>query len=274
MIKFILKLLSFLPLRLSHNLGHFIGWCLYSFNTKVKQISQKNINICLTHLTQEEREKILKQSLIETGKTFTEVSKVWFNETKKTLKKVSATNEKLLESNQPIIILMPHLGCWEVIGPYLASKKKMTFLYKPLRNKKYNKLLVKTRESRGYQLAPANKKGVIKLQRAILNNEWLGILPDQNPGEGNGLNIDFFAKKASTMTLLVKLARKNKIQVVSAWAERLAKGKGYLIHFEKVNILSQTNLVEDDCLLMNQTIEKMILQKPQQYQWSYNRFQD
>lgn len=168
MIKFILKLLSLLPLRINHFLGHFIGWCLWFFRTKVQQISQQNIKICLPRLSKKEQKILLKQSLIETGKTFTEVSKVWFNATTKILKKVSVVNEKLLERNEPIIILMPHLGCWEIIGAYLATKKEMTFLYKPLRNKKFDKLLVKTRESRGYRLAPANKKGVIKLQRAIL----------------------------------------------------------------------------------------------------------
>ena len=272
MIKLILKLLSFLPLRLSHNLGHFIGWCLWFFNTKIKTISQKNINLCLKNLTQAEKEKVLKQSLIETGKTFTEVSKVWFNSTKKILNKTSTNDAHLLNNDQVTIFLMPHLGCWEIIGPFLAKQNKTTFFYKPLSNKKFDDLLVKTRESRGYKLASANKKGVIKLQKAILKNEWLGILPDQNPGAGNGLNIDFFDKKVSTMTLLVKLARKNNVQIISSWAERLPKAKGYLIHFEKVNFLSQTNLLEDDCLLMNQTIEKMILQKPEQYQWSYNRF--
>jgi KDO2-lipid IV(A) lauroyltransferase len=39
------------------------------------------------------------------------------------------------------------------------------------------------------------------------------------------------------MTLLVKLARKNKAKVLMAWAARLDKGKGYELNVKPVNIL-------------------------------------
>ncbi|SFV65663.1 Lipid A biosynthesis lauroyl acyltransferase [hydrothermal vent metagenome] len=266
MIKIILKILSFLPLRFNHLLGSFIGWCLWFFNTDVKKISEKNIQQCLNNLD------ILKQSLIETGKTLFETANIWFEPYHRNLKRIKTTGAEVLDKNKAIIILLPHLGCWEIVGNYLSNQKKITCLYKQLKNKKANQQLVEARESRGYILAPANKLGVIKLQKAILNKEWIGILPDQNPGENNGIKVNFFGKKALTMSLLVKLVRKNNVQVVSTWAERLGRGKGYLIHFKEVNVQANTNKLEDDCLLMNQIIENMILQKPEQYQWSYNRF--
>jgi KDO2-lipid IV(A) lauroyltransferase len=272
MVKFILKTLSLFPLRFNHLIGSAIGQLLYFFDTEIKKISQKNIESCLTHLDKKQQQKILKQSLKETGKTLFETANIWFEPKKRNLKRIQILGGELLKTDEPVIVLAPHLGCWEVVGNYLASKNKTTILYKPLKNKKANQQLLDAREGRGYALAPANKLGVIKLQKAILKKQWLGILPDQNPGKGNGLQIPFFYKEVLTMTLLVKLARKNKVQVVSAWAERLPKGKGYLIHFEKANVISQNNTVEEDCLLMNKTIEKMILQKPEQYQWSYDRF--
>jgi KDO2-lipid IV(A) lauroyltransferase len=272
MVKFILKTLSLFSLRLNHLIGSLIGQFLYFLNTEIKKISQENIKNCLTHLDEKQQQKVLKQSLKETGKTLFETANIWFEPKSRNLKRIKIVGGELLKINEPVIVLAPHLGCWEIVGNYLASKNNTTILYKKLRNEKANQQLVDAREGRGYALAPADKSGVIKLQKAILKKQWLGILPDQNPGKGNGLEIDFFAQKVLTMTLLVKLARKNKVQVVTAWAERLPKSKGYLIHFEKANVISQKNTVEEDCELMNKVIEKMILQKPEQYQWSYDRF--
>jgi KDO2-lipid IV(A) lauroyltransferase len=97
-------------------------------------------------------------------------------------------------------------------------------------------------------------------------------LPDQYPGEKGSVVSPFFGQNAQTMTLLVKLARKNKAKVLMAWAARLDKGKGYELNIKPVNILSSTGRVEDDVALMNQAIEQLVKTKPEQYLWNYKRF--
>ena len=121
-------------------------------------------------------------------------------------------------------------------------------------------------------MASADKKGVIKLQRAIKNKELIGILPDQDPGEEGSVLAPFFGTNARSMTLLVKLARKNNAKVLLTWAFRLPKGKGYELNLQPVDILSEQGSIEADVALMNQVIEDLVKTQPEQYLWNYKRF--
>jgi KDO2-lipid IV(A) lauroyltransferase len=49
--------------------------------------------------------------------------------------------------------------------------------------KKQNALLLSLREQQDLYMAAANKKGVLKLQRAFKDKQLIAILPDQYPGE-------------------------------------------------------------------------------------------
>ena len=90
-------------------------------------------------------------------------------------------------------------------------------------------------------------------------------MPDQIPASGEGEWADFFGKTAYTMTLASKLAEKTGATVIIAFGERLAKGKGYTIHFTKVDSINTASL-------LNQAIETQIKQNPSQYYWNYNRY--
>ena len=121
-------------------------------------------------------------------------------------------------------------------------------------------------------MAPANKKGIFKLQRALSAQGAIGILPDQDPGEQGGILSPFFGHDAQTMTLLVKLARKNDAKVVLAWCERLNLGRGYELNFKAIDVLSESGNLKDDVALMNKVIENLVKTKPEQYLWNYKRF--
>ncbi|NBQ34311.1 MAG: lipid A biosynthesis acyltransferase, partial [Gammaproteobacteria bacterium] len=74
-----------------------------------------------------------------------------------------------------------------------------------------------------------------------------------------------------TMTLLVKLAKKNNAKVILTWAERLSFGRGFKLNLEPVDITSSDNEIEN-LNHMNSVIENLVLIKPEQYLWSYKRF--
>ena len=121
-------------------------------------------------------------------------------------------------------------------------------------------------------MASADKKGVIKIQRAINNKQLIGILPDQDPGAEGGVLSPFFNTNARTMTLLARLARKNNAKVILSWAYRLPKGQGYELHYKSVDIRSESGDIADDVLMMNQVIESLVAEHPEQYLWNYKRF--
>ena len=273
MIKFILTFFSILPLRLNHFIGATIGRYLYLTNSDSKKIVSKNIQTCFPDLSDMEQQNLVKKSLIETGKGLSESGFIWFNSFKNNATYITKTTGMAhLKSDSPVILLVPHFGCWEITGRVLSLTKPVTFLYKPLGKSEQEEYLISKRQQGDLSMATADMKGVIKLQRALSKGDLIGILPDQDPGEEGGILAPFFNHDARTMTLLAKLVRKNNAKVLLTWATRLEKGKGYELNLEPVNILSDSGELKDDVVLMNQTIESLVKTRPEQYLWNYKRF--
>ena len=73
------------------------------------------------------------------------------------------------------------------------------------------------------------------------------------------------------MTLAARLAQQTGARIVLAWGERLPWGRGFRIHSQD---LAQP-LPEDLTAAvqqLNQAMEQLILQCPQQYLWGYHRY--
>lgn len=273
MIKFILGFFSMMPLRLNHFIGVLIGRIMYLTNSHSRLVVSKNIELCFPQLSKFEQQILVKKSLIEIGKGLSESGFIWCHSFEHNTAYITETKGiEHLDGGQKTILLVPHFGCWEITGRVISLHKPTTFMYKELDNKKQNALLLSLREQQNLSMAAANKKGVLKLQRALKEGQLIAILPDQYPGSEGSVSAPFFGHEAITMTLLAKLARKNNAKVVMTWAQRLDKGRGYELNFKPVNILSESGAIKDDVAKMNRAIERLILIKPEQYLWDYKRF--
>jgi KDO2-lipid IV(A) lauroyltransferase len=119
------------------------------------------------------------------------------------------------------------------------------------------------------RLAPATLGGVRLLLKALRRGEAVGILPDQVPGNGEGVWAEFFGRPAYTMTLVGKLAESTGATILMAAAVRLPDGAGYAIHFSKFD---EDPSGKDGPRALNAAIERMVKLEPSQYLWSYNRY--
>ena len=273
MIRFFLAFCSLLPLKTNHSFGSFLGTLLYSFNSDAKNVSKQNLEICFPNLNPRDLQELLKKVLIETGKNLTESGLIWNQSFKDNAKLIrNIYGEHHLENSKKTILLVPHIGCWEITGRVLAVKRKITFMYRPLRSSKQNDYLFARRNQGNLSMASADKSGILKIQRALSSGELVGMLPDQDPGDEGGMMIPFFNKEVNTMTLLAKLAKKHNAQVLMFWANRLHSGKGYDLNFEPVDLGVDGDDIEARVGAMNKSIESLIRKLPEQYMWNYKRF--
>jgi len=273
MIRLFLSLCSILPLKINHIIGASIGKLLYIFDSEAKKVSAQNIKICFPELSNKDQDSLVRNALIHTGKNLTESGLIWNQSFSKNANYVSEFNgEHYLDSSKNTILLVPHIGCWELTGRVIANSRKVTFMYKPLRSQKQNDYLFKRRNQGNLTMASADKSGILKIQRALKNGELVGMLPDQDPGEEGGIMAPFFNKQANTMTLLAKISQKKDLQVLMFWAERLPKGKGYELNLEPVDLCANGETLEQQVVSMNHSIEALVRRLPEQYMWSYKRF--
>lgn len=276
-IKFMFKLYSMLPLGMNHVAGTAIGTIYNLLPSRQKHITAINLQLCFPQMPPQEREQLAHHSLIESAKTLTETGPMWYWERKKLLSLVhSAPGEdafrQAVNSGKGVILAMPHLGCWELVNLYCSMHYPVTTLYRRPRIEGLNSYMCHSRQRFGATLVPTTTTGIRHLYKALAKGQLVSILPDQEPGEDNGIFAPFFGVPAYTMTLLSRLAHKYQAQVFYAYAQRLEGSQGYQLHFIEANKKVRDSVLSESVQSLNRGVEECILTVPQQYQWGYKRF--
>ena len=270
-------LLAKLSLPNNQRVGAFIGWLAIIFPNRNRHITQINIQRCFPELSKQQQHQLINKSLIETGKTTTEVASMWLWDKSKTLGSIQQVDgEELLseafKSKQGVILAFPHLGNWELLSLYCASRYPMTTLYQPPKLLQLDNMVRNGRERTGAKLVPTDNAGVKALLSALKKGEMIGILPDQEPRFGNGEFAPFFNLPAYTGTLVSRMVNKTGAKVIFAYAERMAKGRGYHLKFIDAPDAIYSDELSESIEGLNKGIENCVRQLPEQYQWSYYRF--
>ena len=270
MLKLFFKCFAILSLPTLHKLGATLGWIIYFYSPKSAKIMKENIRNSSLANNHVAFKHILHENIAETGKSILETLGIWQKKETELLAMIKQVHgwpqiKDALQQGKGLILLTPHLGCFEITSIYYGSKHPITVLYRAPKMSWLTPLIQAGRTRTGVSLAEANASGVRKLMQALKRGEAIGILPDQIPAAGEGEWADFFGKPAYTMTLASKLAEKTGAAVIMAYGKRLANGAGYEIHLQKIESITTP-------ALLNKAIEQQIAQKPSQYLWRYNRY--
>jgi len=242
-----------------------------------KRVTRLNLTVAFPDLSEAERAKKVQQSLIELGKTAGEMGPVWLKplDEVRSWVQVDASEalfKEALAKKKGLIILAPHLGCWEAIAAYLAPIEKITYLYRPPHIKAFEDFMVQVRARAGARLVPTNAKGVLALVKALKRGELVGILPDQDPGPVGSVYAPFFGHPARTMTLVAKLMQKTQCEVLFLSLKRLPNGEGFRTVWQKAPEGMGSVDAVAAATALNLGIEQLVRQFPEQYQWEYKRF--
>jgi KDO2-lipid IV(A) lauroyltransferase len=174
---------------------------------------------------------------------------------------------------QGVLLLTPHLGAFEVCAQVCAMHRPITVLYRPHRRADVQVLLEHHRGRKNLTLAPTNLKGVKILLKALRAGQAVGLLPDQVPSAGEGVWAAMFGQDAYTMTLPGSLVHSTGAALVVAVGLRLPRGQGFVVEFSPgPSALGDTP--EAAAQAINQAMEGVIAQHPEQYYWGYERYRD
>jgi Kdo2-lipid IVA lauroyltransferase/acyltransferase len=266
------RLLGRMPLSLLHRAGAALGWLVYWTSPRYAARMRENLRKSGVQDDEAQRNALLRSAIAETGKGMTELLAVWFGSDEKVAAlAVEIEGWDIAQAaharGKGLIIVTPHLGCFELVCLFVAQRLPITSLYRPPRMAWLEPLMLAGRSRWKAVLAPANLRGVRMLYKALGRGEAIGVLPDQAPRAGEGVWADFFGRPAYTMTLLRRLHEKTGAPVMMVIARRLPEGRGYRVRFQE---LSARDLADEAAL--NQAIEAEVRRCPQQYLWSYYRY--
>jgi len=269
----LIRFLAHLPLPLLHNLGALLGWAVFIVSPTYRRHLREN-----TAQAGDWARAARTETIAEAGKGILELPKIWLQPQAQMLNSiVRISGWALVEAawhgenqRRGILFLTPHLGCFEITAQYYASHRPITVLYRPPKQVWLQTLVERGRGGDFLKLAAADRSGVRTLLKALKRGEAVGMLPDQVPGNGEGIWASFFGRPAYTMTLAVRLAEGG-ATVLLAYAERLAYGAGYHL---KLRALAAplTGSLEQRAMQLNRELETLIRECPGQYLWAYNRY--
>lgn len=271
-----LRLGARLPLRVLHALGGALGRLPALLRTREWRVARRNAELCFPQQDTTARARFVRDALAETGKSLAELALVWSDARRALATIVEVRGLEHIEAaraaGRGTIVAAPHLGAWELLNLQLSTLGPLTILYRVPQRPEYESLLVHARTALGAEAVRAEGPSVRVLFKRLAANRLVGILPDQRPKGGEGVDAPFFGKPVRTMTLLSRLAARTGAAVVFGFAERLPKGAGFRLHF----IPAPAAIADDDPVVattaLNAAIEQCIALAPTQYQWTYKRF--
>lgn len=266
-----LRLVARLPLSWLHGAGAALGWLVYVCSPKYAARLRANLYGSGVCSGEEQCDALRRKAVAEAGKGMLELIAVWFGSDEKVARLAVACEgwdvvEAAHARGKGIIIVTPHLGCFEMVSLYFVQRLPMTVMYREPRVAWLEPLMIAGRSRWQATVVPANLRGVRRFYRTLQHKGTVGLLPDQTPGAGEGAWADFFGRPAYTMTLVGRLQQATGAAVIMVFAERLSRGRGYHMHFEELPT------ADFDEAALNRAIEAQVRRRPEQYLWSYYRY--
>ena len=269
-----LRLLGLLPFRLNRALATALGGLLARLSTEAREVTRINLSLCLPD--HPDREALVRESLVESVKNTFEIARFWSKPEDGLQRVVSEQGDgplrEAVANKEPILILAPHLGCWEVLNFWLAREFGLHAMFAPSGLPELDALVKQGREHFGTTMYPATARGVAGLVRAMRKGALTAILPDQVADRRSGRFAPFFGQPAYTGTLSCKLVKQTNARVFMAWARRLPGDEGFEIRVRPADPDIHHEDLDHALKAMNRSIEALILEDPSQYLWSYKRF--
>lgn len=259
-----------LPLWVLHGLGACLGRLAWLGSRGMRTKTRNNLMTAGLY-----RPALAWESAAAAGRAAAESAFVWFRPDGELLARcehsaITRLAHEVLAARSAgdrrgLILLTPHIGCFEVGARAYGATAPITVLFKAPRNPAALHLLKVARSQSGVTPVPADTGGVRGLLRALKRGEAVGILPDQVPSAGDGEWVDFFGRPAFTMTLPMRLAEKTGARVCLMAVWRRPGGRGWDVEIEDLDELPTPQVV-------NARIEALIRRHPEQYVWNYNRY--
>lgn len=272
-----LKLLGTLPLPVVSRIGRGLGHLAWHLARDVRRVTLINLEICFPEMSLKERKRLARASVIETMMTACESGAVWTKKPSEVTQYITAIEgeeliQQALDQKRGVILIVPHLGNWEIANYHISSRYPFMAMYAPVPIPKLDQLIFKARSQMDAEFVPADRSGVMALMGFLSKGGLTGVLPDQQPSIKSGVFVPFFNQLALTPVLLAKLIQRTGSVAFGYACLRNPDEKSFRI----VCIPADDAIYDADesvsAAAMNRTIETLIRMAPEQYQWEYKRF--
>ena len=271
---FLFLIFRILGIKISSYIGGRLGSMFGPF-FRSKQLIRSNIINALPNLTKQELEIIIKKMWNNYGRILSEYIFI------KKFRNSNLNDNLLVEGNEilqtikkshePVIFISGHFDNFELMAMQIEkSGVKLSAIYRPLNNIFLNTIMENIRSK--YICKNQIKKGAASIRELLTmfkNGTSIALMIDQRVSEG--ISSNFFGQKALTTTIPAQFVKRFNCKIVPIYIERIS-GVNFKMRINEPINFSKDESIEKITDELNLYLEKMILQKPDQWIWTHNRW--
>jgi heptosyltransferase-2 len=272
-----IALLTAFPLAFVFRLGRFGGWCSWLLLGRYRRLAARNLEIAFGNSkARPELHRIARKHFEQLGANILSSLKLGTMPVEEIEKHVQVENleliDKYLRAGRPVILLLAHLGNWELCAqllPKFIGYVRNATVYQKLRNRRIDQHLRTLRARAGVELYD-REEGFDRPIKLLRGGGALGILCDQHSGD-KGIWVPFFNKLASTTPLPALLAKRTGAALVgvafyTVGAARWRVAIGPVIEPQK------NQSIGDLTTRVNGIVEEQIKSAPADWFWVHDRW--
>jgi KDO2-lipid IV(A) lauroyltransferase len=274
-----LLLLSLFPMSVVYGLGTALGNLFYRIAPSRRKITLRNLELCFPERSPQDIQMLAQETFRNIMRVTLSSGIGWWSGQARLTRliqlKHSVHYERALKSGRNLILLAPHFVALEIGGIYLSMTSPIVSVYQRSRNPVFDQLTLDGRSRFGAVLVE-RKSDARRLIREMKKGAALYYLPDQDPGiqwdPRRAVFAPFFGIQAATWSTLARLASLTNAIVLPCATKILSAGQGFEINFGPPleNFPSGNPVLDATC--MNQAIEVIVRDMPDQYFWAHRRF--
>ena len=271
-------LITLLPLRILYIFSDLLFLLLYYFPSYRRKVVATNLKNSFPDKSYKELKSIEKKFYRHLADVIVETIYVTHMSDKEQMKRFSYTNieiiDKLREEKRDIIAVVGHYNNWEwpTLMPLILNYK-VIIVYRPLKNKYFDRHIYNQRSKNGIVLTPTSM-----ILRELINNRKNNIntlsvfLTDQTPARDEMKYwATFLNQETPIYTGTEKIASKYDMAIVFFHCQKVRRGYYNLnieLLFDHTAGLPEYTITEAHV----RRLEEVVREKPEYWLWSHRRW--
>jgi KDO2-lipid IV(A) lauroyltransferase len=270
----IVRLIAKLPYRALIALGRGLGVLTARLPGARRRVAQRNLAVCFPDMPDAERMWLLQRNLADLGLMLVEFAFAWFG-SDRAIARVPCRIEGLEQlercrtQGRGVLLVGAHFSHLELCARLVSQRIRIAGMYRVMDDPVFERAVLHARL--GYAEAMFTKDELRASVKYLKRGGTLWYAPDQDMRGKDTVFAPFFGVAASTLTATHHLARLSGAAVIPFFHKREPHG-GYAIRLEAPLEDFPSADVTVDTARVNERIERMVREAPEQYLWVHKRF--
>ena len=270
-----MKLLAMLPFKLLMRIGRALGALIERYPSPRRKVAATNIALCFPELDAAAQAALVDAHLRDIGLMLIEFALGWMG-SDRAIARIPVQFEGLEHlqaahaQGRGVLLVGGHFSHLELCARLVSQRIRIAGMYRRMDNPVFEWTVLRARL--GYAKTMFEKDDIRGTVKYLRSGGTLWYAPDQDMRSKDNVFVPFFGVPAATITATHHLARMSGSVVIPFFHRRLPGSQGYVLRLGAPLDGVPSADAQADTDRVNQAIEQMVREAPEQYLWVHKRF--